>query len=205
MHLRVCGATHKQWVGTGFLIAPDLLLTNNHVIPSLVEAVNTEYSFNYQLGHDGKLLEITPAQAAKDGHFHTDTSLDYTVVQLANAPGDAFGYLRLTSKVASKDDRVAIIQHPGGHLKKISMQNNFVSYSDSQTIQYTTTTLPGSSGSPVLNDDFEVIAIHHSGGLLPEPNTGRRYLCNAGTTMAAILSNLKSNAPTILDRLRDVS
>jgi len=29
-----------------------------------------------------------------------------------------------------RDDRVAIIQHPGGHLKKISVQNNFVAYAD---------------------------------------------------------------------------
>jgi len=31
-------------------------------------------------------------------------------------------------------------------------------------LQYTTDTLPGSSGSPVFNDAWEVIALHHAGG-----------------------------------------
>jgi len=202
VHLRVSGANQDQWFGTGFLIAPDLLMTNNHVIHNLAEGIDAEYSFNYQLGREGKVLEIVLAHAAKNGLFHTEAALDYTVVQLANSPGDTFGYLRLASKVPGKDDRVTIIQHPGGHLKKISMQNNFVSYSDNRTTQYTTTTLPGSSGSPVFNDDFEVIAIHHSGGLLNNPSTGHRYLANAGTTMAAILNDLERNAPRIHDRLR---
>jgi len=39
---------------------------------------------------------------------------------------------------------------------KISMQNNFVAYADRQVLQYTTTTLPGSSGAPVFDDDFQV-------------------------------------------------
>ena len=101
-----------------------------------------------------------------------------------------------------RDDRVAIIQHPGGHLKKISMQNNFVAYADANLVQYTTSTEPGSSGSPVFDDDFQVIAIHHSGGMLPEPHTGRRYLRNAGTSMIAVLNDLKRNAPQIYSQLK---
>jgi V8-like Glu-specific endopeptidase len=33
-------------------------------------------------------------------------------------------------------------------------------------VQYTTDTLPGSSGSPVFNDNWEVVALHHAGGPL---------------------------------------
>jgi len=101
-----------------------------------------------------------------------------------------------------RDDRVAIIQHPGGHLKKISMQNNFVAYADANVVQYTTSTLPGSSGSPVFDDEFKVVAIHHSGGDLTEPSTGRRYLRNAGTSIIAVLKDLQVNAPEIYARLQ---
>jgi predicted NACHT family NTPase len=125
--------------------------------------------------------------------------LDYTVVSLKDLP--SFGSpLILKSKQVRRDDRVAIIQHPGGHLKKISMQNNFVAYADANVVQYTTSTLPGSSGSPVFDDDFQVIAIHHSGGMLLEPGTKQRYLRNAGTSMIAVLNDLKSNAPEIYTR-----
>ena len=61
--------------------------------------------------------------------------------------------------------------------------------------------VPGSSGSPVFNDDFVVIAIHHSGGSLVEPATGRRYLRNGGSSMIAVLRDLKQNAAQIHERL----
>ena len=83
----------------------------------------------------------------------------------------------------------------------LRQQNNFVEYIDRRTIQYTTGTEPGSSGSPVFDDDFNVVAIHHSGGTITEPGTGRRYLRNAGSSMFAVLEDLKHHAPSIYDRL----
>jgi len=77
------------------------------------------------------------------------------------------------------------------------MQNNFVEYADTQVVQYTTSTEPGSSGSPVFNDDFEVVAIHHSGGMLAEPGSGRRYLRNAGSAMIAVLQAVQQQAPAL--------
>jgi V8-like Glu-specific endopeptidase len=120
-------------------------------------------------------------------------------MQMDNPPD--FGALTLQPVQVRKDERVAIIQHPGGHLKQISMQNNFVAYADVRVVQYTTSTLPGSSGSPVFNEDFKVVAIHHSGGMLLEPGTDRYYLRNEGMSMIAVLDDLKANAPAIEGRL----
>ncbi|HBE17948.1 MAG TPA: serine protease [Cyanobacteria bacterium UBA11149] len=196
VHLRL-----PKGAGTGFMIAPDLLMTNNHVIASLEEAEQTEYTFNYQLDINGKECEIQTAQALPGGAFYTNPELDYTVVSLEDLP--SFGSpLILKSKQVQRDDRVAIIQHPGGHLKKISIQNNFVAYADSKVVQYTTSTLPGSSGSPVFDDEFKVVAIHHSGGMLVEPGTQQHYLRNAGTSMIAVLKDLQINAPEIYARLQ---
>ncbi|MEQ8540335.1 MAG: trypsin-like peptidase domain-containing protein [Coleofasciculus sp. D1-CHI-01] len=186
--------------GTGFMIAPDLLMTNNHVIASREQAEQTEYTFNYQLDINGKECEIQTTQALPGGAFYTNIELDYTIVSLKDLP-DFGSPLVLKSKPMRKDDRVAIIQHPGGHLKKISMQNNFIAYADTTVVQYTTSTLPGSSGSPVFDDDFQVIAIHHSGGRLVEPGTTQSYLRNAGTSMMAVLKDLQTNAPEIYARL----
>jgi len=191
VHLR----TPKS-VGTGFMIASDLLMTNNHVIANREQAEQTEYTFNYQLDINGKECAIQTAQALPGGAFYTNPELDYTVVSLTDLP--PFGSpLILKSKQVRRDDRVAIIQHPGGHLKKISMQNNFIAYADANVVQYTTSTLPGSSGSPVFDDEFKVVAIHHSGGMLVEPGTQQRYLRNAGTSAMAVLKDLQANAPEI--------
>ena len=186
--------------GSGFMIAPDLLMTNHHVIASAAQTEHAEFTFNYQLDRHGKACETLTAGAKPQGLLHTHPELDYTVVQLAAPP--AFGEpLRLRAVRSERDARVSIIQHPGGHFKKISMQNNFVAYADNTVVQYFTSTEPGSSGSPVFNDAFEVIAIHHSGGMLEEPGTGRRYLRNAGTSMIAVLADLKAHAPAILGQL----
>ncbi|MEP0885148.1 serine protease [Trichocoleus sp. ST-U3] len=196
VHLRL-----PKGAGTGFMVAPDLLMTNNHVIASREQAEQTEYTFNYQLDINGKECDIQTTQVLPGGAFYTNAELDYTVVSLKDLP--SFGSpLILKNKQVRRDDRVAIIQHPGGHLKKISMQNNFVAYADANVVQYTTSTLPGSSGSPVFDDDFQVIAIHHSGGMLPEPSTKRRYLRNAGTSMIAVLKDLQTNAPEIYAHLK---
>ncbi|MEH2026862.1 trypsin-like peptidase domain-containing protein [Nostoc sp.] len=187
--------------GTGFMIAPDLLMTNNHVIKTQEVAEKSNFSFNYQLDINGKECPTQIIGALSDGAFYTNEELDYTVVTLKEVPD--FGKpLIFKSKLMRRDDRVAIIQHPGGHLKKISIQNNFVAYADNQVLQYTTSTEPGSSGSPVFDDDFQVVGIHHSGGMLVEPNTQQRYLRNAGTSAIALLNNLQKNAPEIYTRLQ---
>jgi V8-like Glu-specific endopeptidase len=183
------------------MIAPDLLMTNNHVITSQEEAQKAEYTFNYQLDKNGKECSCITVNALLDGKFYTNSELDYTVVKLNNVP-DFANYLKLQNKQVRIDERVGIIQHPGGNLKKISIQNNFVAYADTQDVQYTTSTLPGSSGSPVFNHDFQVVAIHHSGGLLTEPSTKRKYLRNAGTSMIAVLKDLQTNAPEIYTQLQ---
>jgi V8-like Glu-specific endopeptidase len=41
-------------------------------------------------------------------------------------------------------------------------------------VQYLTDTLPGSSGSPVFDADWNVVALHHSGGWLKEPNAASK-------------------------------
>jgi V8-like Glu-specific endopeptidase len=192
-------ATQKG-AGTGFMIAPDLLMTNNHVINSQEVGEKSNFSYNYQLDINGKECPTQIIGALPDGAFYTNEELDYTVITLKEVPD--FGKpLIFKSKLMRRDDRVAIIQHPGGHLKKISIQNNFVAYADNQVLQYTTSTEPGSSGSPVFDDDFQVVGIHHSGGMLVEPNTQQRYLRNAGTSAIALLNDLQKNAPEIYAHL----
>lgn len=190
----------KGHAGTGFMVASDLLMTNHHVISGEFEASATECLFNYQLDLEGRECLTQRARVKLGGLFYTNALLDFTVMHLEHVP--EFGApLRFRPAVAEVGSRAAIIQHPGGHLKKISLQNNYVVYADRQTVQYTTSTLPGSSGSPVFDDEFKVFAIHHSGGQLVEPKSGREVLRNAGSSMVAVLDDLKAKAPDIYKRL----
>lgn len=51
-YLEVSSATGK-WCGTGFLISPNLLLTNHHVLPEQSLVAQTMFRFNYQLDARG--------------------------------------------------------------------------------------------------------------------------------------------------------
>ncbi|MBE2201550.1 MAG: serine protease, partial [Anaerolinea sp.] len=55
---------------------------------------------------------------------------------------------------------------------------------------------------PVFDNDFLVIGIHHSGGMLLEPGSDQPYLRNAGSSMIAVLDDLRDHAPEIYQRLR---
>jgi V8-like Glu-specific endopeptidase len=188
--------------GSGFMVAPDLVLTNHHVIHSREEAERSRFTFNYEL--DARRLErkANITTALKGGLLHSNEELDYTVVQIQPPSEFEFTPLTLHPIRVKRDSRVSIIQHPGGSYKKISLQNNFVAYSDTRVVQYTTSTEPGSSGSPVFDDDFRVVAIHHAGGMLTEPTTMRRYLRNEGISIMAILDDLKTHASDIFKQLR---
>jgi len=207
---RAVALVRSPWgTGTGFLVSPDLLLTNHHVVRDRTQAEAACFDFNYQLDQNGKVLPVHTARPRSGGIFWTSPmaarnatsdELDATLIELEDAPSDAAPFVVAPARIR-RDDRLTIIQHPGGSYKKVSLQNNFVEYADEVVVQYTTTTEPGSSGSPALNDDLVVVALHHGGGNVVEPKTKRRYFRNEGVSIAAILTLLKETAPGVLERL----
>ena len=96
----------------------------------------------------------------------------------------------LTRVRVQKRDRVNIIQHPSGGPKQISLYHNLVSFANDQRIQYLTDTLPGSSGSPVFDNDWRVVALHHSGGWLNEPGSKKTHYRNEGIHINNIIDGI---------------
>ncbi|MDJ0800806.1 MAG: trypsin-like peptidase domain-containing protein [Calothrix sp. MO_167.B12] len=188
----------KRWSGTGFLVAEDLLLTNNHVLPSTDLLQSSIFRFNYEDDFQGHAQPSEEYHAKPNGFFHTNQALDYTVIQLDGEPGQKWGWLPLLSRNIERRDRVNIIQHPAGRPKEISFQNNFVEFIGGNVVQYVTSTLNGSSGSPVLNDGWEVVALHHAGGNISEPTTQRRYFRNEGILVGKILADLPPELKKLL-------
>jgi V8-like Glu-specific endopeptidase len=191
---------YERWSGTGFLVAEDLLLTNNHVLPSSDLLLNSIFRFNYEEDFRGRAQPCAEYQAKPSGLFHTNQELDYTLVQLDGKPGQKWGWLPLLSRNIKRKERVNIIQHPAGRPKEISFQNNFVEYIGGNVVQYVTSTLNGSSGSPVLNDGWEVVALHHAGDKdIPEPTTQRRNFRNEGILVERILADLPSELSKLVN------
>jgi endonuclease G len=215
------GPTRTVPMGTGFLVAPGLLMTNNHVLPTPQSARGGVVQFNYQCGVDGNML--TPAAFALDPDtFYLtskSTELDFTLVAVrdtadtgARLADFSFHRLSATTDEVLAGESVTIIQHPGGDPKQIALRENFVlslpGVAD-RYLYYQTDTTPGSSGSPVFNDDWEVVALHHSGyakrnaenqilardGRVWTENMGEDevdWIANEGIRVAALLKFLNS-------------
>lgn len=182
--------SQERWSGTGFLVAQNLLLTNNHVLPSSDLLPGTIFRFNYEENFQGEAQTIDEYRPKSNGIFHTNQALDYSLVEIEGEAGKKWNWLPLVSREIRRDSRVNIIQHPQGQAKQISLQNNFVQYVGGNVVQYVTSTLQGSSGSPVFNDAWEVVALHHAGGNISEPTTQRRYFRNEGILVGSILADL---------------
>jgi V8-like Glu-specific endopeptidase len=184
----VARIVHPHGPGSGFLIAPDLLLTNNHVLPSAESAAAAQVQFNYQNNWAG-VLQPTRSFSTDSSHFRTDYDLDYSIVRVAGSPGDIYGYIDLGVRAdPSVNDYVTIIQHPNGGPKQISLTDNKVSAVFGDKVQYATDTEPGSSGSPVFNQSWQIVGLHHAGGGLAGPD-GIKYFTNEGILIASVIAD----------------
>ena len=177
--------------GTGFLISDqNLFITNNHVLPDKNTAAQSKVRFNYQATLKGIAAAYEDFEIDESG-FRTSLDDDWSLVTIKGNPQAKYGFLSLSGAKTKKDEFVNIIQHPGGEAKQIAMYHNVVTYVDDNIVQYLTDTMPGSSGSPVFNSKWEVVALHHSGGWLEEPGMKDEVLRNEGIAIGKIIAALK--------------
>ncbi len=185
---------NKAEVGTGFLLPGNVLLTNNHVLSNKDTAAEALIQFDYEESENGNPLAITEYNTDPGAGFATSVENDWTAVKLKGDANTRFGAIEVTPGVkAAKDDFVNIIQHPGGGYKQIGLYHNMVTFSNDQIVQYLTDTEPGSSGSPVFNSNWQLVALHHSGGMLREPGAKQRLLRNEGININVVIAGLQAN------------
>lgn len=178
-------------LGTGFVTDGNLLITNNHVLPTSEAAKQSVVQFNYQLMADGTNAAYEEAALDADT-LQTSGEDDWSAVRIKGDLPAKWGSLSLRHTEVKQGDHVNIIQHPGGGPKQISMSANVVAFVGEGRVQYLTDTLPGSSGSPVFDSRWNVVALHHSGGWLREPNSSSKttFYRNEGISIDRILEGL---------------
>jgi endonuclease G len=156
--------------GTGFLVGPNLLLTNNHVLEKAEMAMKSFAEFDFEEDINGRLRATKAFELRPDELFVTDKRLDFTLVSIALTASDGtplanYGVLRLAEETGKVrvGEYVSIIQHPDGGFKQCCLRENEVVDIFENWLHYLTDTQPGSSGSPVFNDQWLVAALHHAG------------------------------------------
>jgi V8-like Glu-specific endopeptidase len=184
--------------GSGFLIQSDLLITNHHVIASESNAQGAVVEFNYQKTMQGTDAPVAAYQLAPENGFATSSGEeqggdDWTAVRVQGNLNGHWGALTLAPVTPQVQDEVIIIQHPGGGQKQIALSHNVITFVDEQRLQYLTDTLEGSSGSPVFNMEWQVVALHHKGGWLREPNTKQAFYRNQGVHINVVIAGLTAS------------
>lgn len=179
-------------IGSGFLVEDDIFITNNHVVSSPEDAVSSIVQFNFQKSISGRDAPVIEYSFKPQKFFRTCGDDDWTAIKVEGSPTTKWGKLEFGAATVVEGEHVNIIQHAGGGYKQVSLASNTVVFVDERRIQYLTDTLPGSSGSPVFNNQWQVVALHHSGGWITEPNspTKEYFYRNEGTPINIIRSGL---------------
>lgn len=189
--------------GTGFLIGgrvlsphlPDepVLVTNAHVIGDREQAAvaleDARFVFygvqaaggapSYPSIRGRRVIWTSPsADPARPD------ALDVTIIEPAEKqPVTTLDSTARNRPAARGEGKVIIVGHPGGGGLSFALTNNDVlDYDpDGPRIHYRAPTEGGSSGSPVFNEDWELVAVHHSGRSdMPTIDGRTRYEANEG-------------------------
>lgn len=204
---RVNDVNDFTW-GTGFLIKAKnlgltkrdgyLLITNAHVLsdsaadsPAILwPTAQPKLQFDQQqkngnpsLFNASNLLCTSPPE-----------ELDYAALELAAVPSDLDDMpVAKFPPVVDGLNPVFVVGHPKGQPLSISTRNNVLLDVDDRRLQYRAATEGGSSGSPVFNEAWAVVALHHAGlpnlnKLHPPPET---YEANEGLWIQAVAADIR--------------
>ncbi len=184
-------------IGTGFLIADGLIMTNHHVIENEGDASDMLAEFNYELDFNlnPKTTACFKLDSAKffitssldEDESIPNSGLDFTIIAVDRAGTKGESLVPFTPVLLDgntgkiiKGESCVIIQHPSGLPKKVVLKDTAFFSETGSRIVYESDTLNGSSGSCVIAlGTCEVIALHHMG--LPRTDDQNRPLTRAGT------------------------
>jgi len=181
-------ADHETPVGkasvgcSGTLVAPNIFLSAGHC--NYEE--NGSVRFNYQLDGDtgrvrpGDTFYIVEVIAQKESY-----SNDYAIVRLDGDPGDIYSFGTMSKRNPDDADHLTIIGHPDGWPKKVSVGDPAGDLINGGFFKHHVDTLPGNSGSGVLNELGYLVGVHTGGGC----DNIWPFDYNEGMRMAAILDD----------------
>ncbi|MDC0723168.1 trypsin-like serine peptidase [Nannocystis bainbridge] len=196
--------------GTGWLIAPNLGITNHHVIAARQDG-ETITATDFALQARGTVLQFD--YLAPDAPFESvgvlevvaaDAELDFALLRLGPVDRPPLR-LRVRPLERTRDTPLAecvnVLQHPDGEPMRIGLRNNFVVHGDSHWLSYLTDTRSGASGSPVCDDEWGVVALHRGHRELPGATIKLDGVAvrteNYGVQLRAVLEWTRLHAPAI--------
>jgi hypothetical protein len=188
-------------VGTGWLVASNLVLTNHHVVEDLeqqhctVADVTCRFDYFVDSGADDVggiacgladewCVDLSPradADTRADAPDPTTEQLDYALVRLATSVGDTLltpgggkrGWVHVNAAppVVLHDDLLLVPQHPDGRALEVAFGRALEYNSTATRLRHDVNTEKGSSGAPCLTLTLDPFGLHHASG----PGRNLRY------------------------------
>jgi Trypsin-like peptidase domain len=212
--------------GTGFLVAPNLVLTNYHVVARILDGEAQPEAVRVRFDHAVNPGDPVPKQGTVIGLATNWLAAwrPYSAVDLKVDSGDQlpdkdeldFAFLRLASPLPDRGrvrlsrpvgkapglvagDWLIILQHPGAEPLKQAFGLSLGENQNHTRLRYKVTTDEGSSGSPVLNERLDLVALHHAG----DPNFEKWHTAeyNAAIPVPALLDYLELKEQDLVQEL----
>lgn len=201
--------------GTGFMISPRLLLTNHHILPTADDAAQSWVHFRFEFDALGRAVESCTFALEPSAFFWTDPELDVSVIAVAPETPDRrqrvarFGWLRLSTSadLALPGEWLTMVHHPGGAPKQLALRQNLLIECGADDLWYATETAAGSSGAPVFNDSWQLVAIHRAGVPARDPDgavlmiDGEAWTDAVDETRIVWRAGVGTRVAAVLDRL----
>lgn len=176
---RVCRVVVPGSAGTGFLVGADLVLTNYHVVKGLmqdayaVDQMVCEFDYNSDIQQPKRVTVVAkPTTFAPFSDSDLSGSgapepaqLDYALLKISEPLGlgaRGFYHLDPTPRLLSVGDFAFVTQHANAQLLALAMGTITEFPGTALRIRYDVTTQPGSSGSPCLSAELDLVGLHHA-------------------------------------------
>lgn len=183
---RTCLIRTANSLGTGFLVGPDLVLTNFHVVEDLLTGVQTydqlvcEFDFNTDAVQTERVaLARQPTVFSRYSNSDLtgsgdpgDNELDYALLPLADPIGNGdrrFYVLDKLPRLLARDDFLFVCQHAQGQMLALAMGTITDFPGKALRVRYDVTTDHGSSGSPCFDAELNLVGLHHAADPAAQP------------------------------------
>jgi hypothetical protein len=200
-----------EGIGTGFLVRGSdfwpaldglLLLTNAHVVsddPAVQDRFGSLPSAEAWIRFEALQPDGgSRCRAAMLLWSSPPAELDATLLAL-DPPPAADDFYPIASRLPPLDgpQKVYVIGHPGGRSLSLSLQDNLLLDHDGERLlHYRAPTEGGSSGSPVFNQQWDLIGLHHAGSMQMRRLKGvaGTWPANEGIWIQRIIAEIRAAA-----------
>lgn len=169
------GSDGHPGLGTGFLVrGGDLrpawgdelvVVSNSHVMAgqkgsgsTFLRPEHARVTFHHSTQRDAPLWSTSGVESLWESHID---DLDACVVRLKQQP-TGISPIPLATEAPAKGDRIFIIGHPRGAGLSFSLSDNLLVDVNEDFVHHRLATAPGSSGSPVFDEQWRLIGLHHA-------------------------------------------